>query len=55
MPLPPILRVDYVSKGTVDVGQLDVLAAKEDMMQTVLRDKETIEKMLRGKHVEADR
>lgn len=50
-----ILRVDYVSKGTVDVGQLDILQAKEDMMQVVLRDKETIRKMILGKHVkEAD-
>lgn len=47
-----ILRVDYVSAGTVDVGQLDVLAGKEDMMQKVLRDKETIERMMTGGHLE---
>jgi SNF2 family DNA or RNA helicase len=46
------LRVDYVSVGTVDVGQLDVLEGKEEMAQRVLRDKETIERMLRGEHIE---
>jgi SNF2 family DNA or RNA helicase len=33
-----ILRVDYLTKGTIDVGQLDVLQAKEDMSQVILRD-----------------
>jgi chromodomain helicase DNA binding protein 8 len=43
------LRVDYISKGTVDVGQYyDVLPGKEEMAQKVLRDKETIRRMLKG-------
>lgn len=46
-----ILRVDYVSKGTVDIGQLDVLQSKEDMSQRTLRDKETIAKMMTGRHI----
>jgi hypothetical protein len=45
-----ILRVDYVSPGTVDVGQLDVLEAKEDVMQQVTRDRETVERMMAGGH-----
>lgn len=46
-----VIRVDYVSKATVDIGQLDVLQAKEDMAQVILRDKETIAKMMTGRHV----
>lgn len=46
-----ILRVDYVTEGTVDVGQLDVLEAKGDIMQTVLRDKETIKRLILGGHL----
>ncbi len=46
-----IMRVDYVAPGTVDVGQLDVLAMKEHSMQQVLRDKELIAKMLRGARI----
>jgi SNF2 family DNA or RNA helicase len=43
------MRVDYLSKETVDIGQFyDVLPGKEDMLQKVLRDKETIERMMRG-------
>lgn len=44
-----VVRVDYLSEGTVDIGQFyDVLPGKEDMLQKVLRDKETIAKIMRG-------
>jgi SNF2 family DNA or RNA helicase len=42
------LRVDYVAPGTVEVGQLDVLALKDRGMQQVLRDRELIERMVKG-------
>lgn len=46
-----VIRVDYISRGTTDVGQLDVLASKDDIMQQVLRDKETIKAMILGQHL----
>jgi SNF2 family DNA or RNA helicase len=50
-----VIRVDYVSEGTVDVGQIDVtLPGKEDMLQQVLRDQELIRKMVYGQHVGAE-
>jgi SNF2 family DNA or RNA helicase len=43
------MRVDYLSLGTIDMGQFyDVLPGKEDMLQKVLRDAETIERLYRG-------
>lgn len=47
-----VIRVDYVSEGTVDVGQIDVtLPGKEAMLQQVLRDEELIRKMVTGQHI----
>lgn len=46
-----VIRVDYVSRETVDVGQLDVLQAKEDMSQVIMRDAETIRRIMTGQHV----
>ncbi len=43
------LRVTYLSKGTIDIGHhYDVLPGKEDILQQVLRDRETIAKLWRG-------
>jgi SNF2 family DNA or RNA helicase len=47
-----LLRVDYVSEGTCDLGQLDVLSGKDDIMQGgALRDRQTIEKILNGERL----
>jgi SNF2 family DNA or RNA helicase len=46
-----VVRVDYVTPGTVEVGQLDVLEAKDSLMQQVLRDKELIRKMVLGERI----
>lgn len=47
-----LLRVDYIAPDTVEIGQLDVLASKDDTMQSsVLRDKELIKRMVRGQHI----
>jgi SNF2 family DNA or RNA helicase len=49
------VRVDYVTPGTVEVGQLDVtLPGKEHMLQQVLRDEELIKKMIRGERITGD-
>lgn len=45
-----LLRVDYVSPGTVDVGQLDVLDDKDEVLESVHQTKETIARIMRGGH-----
>lgn len=47
-----VVRVDYLSIGTNDIAQFyDVLPGKEDMLQKVLRDEETIKRVLFGGRV----
>jgi SNF2 family DNA or RNA helicase len=46
-----VIRVDYITPETVEVGQLDILASKDEMMQQVLRDKELIKKMMLGERI----
>jgi SNF2 family DNA or RNA helicase len=49
------MRVTYLSKGTSDISHhYDVLPGKEDILQQVLRDKETIRKVMTGQTVTAE-
>lgn len=48
-----VLRVDYIAPNTVEVGMLDILAMKDQTLQSVVRDKETLARLLRGGHLEA--
>lgn len=44
-----VVYVDYISNGTVEEHQLDVLDGKSDRLEEIVRDKETIKRMLEGK------
>lgn len=43
-----IIVVDYITRGTIEVGQLEVLAGKEDMLQEITRDKDAIRRLMKG-------
>lgn len=44
-----VVIVDYISNGTIEEHQLDVLEGKSDRLEEIVRDKETIRRMLEGK------
>jgi len=44
-----IVVVDYVSNGTIEEHQLDVLEGKADQLETIVRDQATIKRWLEGK------
>lgn len=44
-----VVVVDYVSNGTIEEHQLDVLEGKADQLETIVRDKATIKRWLEGK------
>jgi SNF2 family DNA or RNA helicase len=43
-----VVIIDYVTQGTVEEGQLAVLAGKADLLEEVVRDVTTIRKLLNG-------
>lgn len=43
-----IVVIDYVTGGTVEEGQLEVLDGKEDMLQEIVRDRAAIQRLLKG-------
>lgn len=44
-----IVVVDYISNGTIEEHQLDVLEGKADQLETIVRDQATIKRWLEGK------
>lgn len=44
-----IVIVDYISNGTIEEHQLDVLEGKSVQLEQIVRDKETLRRMLEGK------
>lgn len=48
-----VMRVDYIAPNTLEVGMLDILAMKDETLQAVVRDKETLARLLAGQHIEA--
>lgn len=45
---PNILYIDYITEGTVELRQLDVLANKENLLQEILRDNSKIKQLIKG-------
>lgn len=46
-----ILVIDYVSRGTVENYQLQALSGKANQLEAVVRDRQTIERILKGEDV----
>lgn len=44
-----VIVVDYVTTGTVEEGQLDVLAGKGDMLEEIVRDRAALQRLLKGR------
>lgn len=46
-----VMRVDYIAPGTVEIGNLDVLQMKDDTLQSIVKDKETLAHYIYGGHL----
>lgn len=44
-----VVIVDYIANGTIEEHQLDVLEGKEVRLEEIVRDKQTIKRLLEGK------
>jgi len=43
-----VMYIDYITEGTVENGQLDILEGKAEQLEAVVRDREAIRKLLYG-------
>ena len=43
-----VVIIDYITSGTIEEGQLAVLAGKADSLEEIIRDQETIKRLMRG-------
>lgn len=43
-----VVIVDYITSGTIEEGQLAVLAGKADSLEAIIRDQKTIKRLMRG-------
>lgn len=50
-----VLIISYVSPGTVEIGQLAVLEGKAQSLEEIVRDKESITRLLNGDSLEGDK
>lgn len=48
-----VIILDYITAGTIEVGQLAVLAGKADMLEDVVRDASSIRKLCSGEILQA--
>jgi SNF2 family DNA or RNA helicase len=43
-----IVIIDYVTTGTIEEGQLEILAGKGEMLEEIVRDRTAIQRLLKG-------
>jgi SNF2 family DNA or RNA helicase len=46
-----VLVVDYLSNNSVEIGQLQVLEGKADALEQIVKDKDTLRKLIKGENI----